>query len=57
MLVANFDHVPGDGDYQVPEDSAYLYYCNNETTEIIAQIARAATLLLDTALLGSGAGV
>lgn len=28
---SNFDHVPTPADYNVPEDSAYLYYCSNET--------------------------
>ena len=30
---SNFNHVPSPGDYNVPEDSAYLYFCNNETIQ------------------------
>ncbi len=30
---SNFNHVPGAGDYSVPDDAAYLYYCNNETIQ------------------------
>ena len=28
---SNFDHVPQPADYSIPADSAYLYYCSNET--------------------------
>jgi phosphoserine aminotransferase len=28
---SNFNHVPKPTDYEVPQDSAYLYYCSNET--------------------------
>ncbi|MCD0458502.1 3-phosphoserine/phosphohydroxythreonine transaminase [Roseiconus lacunae] len=30
---SNFNHVPSAEDYSVPADSAYLYYCNNETIQ------------------------
>ncbi|OUT62830.1 MAG: phosphoserine transaminase [Rhodopirellula sp. TMED11] len=30
---SNFNHVPGSGDYRVSDDSAYLYFCNNETIQ------------------------
>ncbi|KAA5544423.1 3-phosphoserine/phosphohydroxythreonine transaminase [Roseiconus nitratireducens] len=30
---SNFDHTPGSGDYNVPDDAAYLYYCSNETIQ------------------------
>ena len=30
---SNYDHVPSDGDFQVREDAAYLYYCSNETIQ------------------------
>lgn len=30
---SNFNHVPGDGDFAVKEDAAYLYYCSNETIQ------------------------
>ncbi len=30
---SNFNHVPPSGDYSVPDDAAYLYYCSNETIQ------------------------
>ncbi|MCO8120354.1 3-phosphoserine/phosphohydroxythreonine transaminase [Stieleria sp. TO1_6] len=30
---SNFNHVPAAGDYQVADDAAYLYFCNNETIQ------------------------
>lgn len=30
---SNFNHVPAAGDFTVPDDSAYLYYCSNETIQ------------------------
>ncbi len=30
---SNFNHVPAAGDYSVPGDAAYLYYCSNETIQ------------------------
>jgi phosphoserine aminotransferase len=30
---SNFDHVPAPSDYSIPADSAYLYYCSNETIQ------------------------
>ena len=29
----NFDHVPSPSDYDIPDDSAMLYYCSNETIQ------------------------
>ena len=30
---SNYDHVPSTGDYEVPDDSAMVYYCSNETIQ------------------------
>lgn len=30
---SNYNHVPGSGEFSVPSDAAYLYYCSNETIQ------------------------